>query len=51
VSALDDQALAGGIMWANGHMYLLPILLILYDLARRSALDGRDDLAELGTRP
>ena len=51
VSALDEQALAGGIMWANGHMYLLPILVILYDLARRSALEDDDELPELGARP
>jgi putative membrane protein len=32
--ALDDQMLAGGIMWTNAHMYLLPILVILWNLAR-----------------
>src|SRR5262249_32318687 len=34
VSALDEQAAAGGIMWISGHMYLLPILLALYRVAR-----------------
>lgn len=32
--ALDDQMLGGGIMWESGHMYLLPILIILYRLSR-----------------
>jgi putative membrane protein len=32
-SAIDDQMLAGGIMWMGGHMYLLPILMILWTLA------------------
>lgn len=36
VNALDEQMTAGGIMWASGHMYLLPILLLLNRLARRS---------------
>lgn len=29
LTPLDDQALAGGIMWANGHMYLIPILVLV----------------------
>ncbi|MBI4641615.1 MAG: cytochrome c oxidase assembly protein [Candidatus Tectomicrobia bacterium] len=29
LSPLDDQAFAGGIMWVMGHMYLLPILLVI----------------------
>jgi putative membrane protein len=36
--AVNDQTLAGGIMWANGHMYLLPILLLLWKFA--SETDG-----------
>jgi putative membrane protein len=32
--ALDDQMLGGGIMWESGHMYLLPILVILYRLSQ-----------------
>jgi putative membrane protein len=34
MNAVDEQAAAGGIMWVSGHMYLLPILLLLYDFAR-----------------
>jgi cytochrome c oxidase assembly factor CtaG len=30
LSALDDQALGGGIMWSGGHMYLIPVLLLLW---------------------
>jgi hypothetical protein len=37
VSAIDDQAFGGGLMWSMGHMYLVPIFLILYELARESA--------------
>lgn len=29
LSPLDDQALAGGIMWGSGHMYLIPILVLV----------------------
>ena len=29
LSPLNDQALGGGLMWVAGHMYLLPILLIV----------------------
>jgi len=34
----------GGLMWSGAHMYLLPILLILYGIARDSARE-RDDAA------
>jgi putative membrane protein len=34
ISAVDDQMLGGGLMWSGGHMYLFPILLILWRLAR-----------------
>ena len=34
ISAVDDQAFGGGLMWIMGHMYLLPILLILHGLSR-----------------
>jgi cytochrome c oxidase assembly factor CtaG len=33
-TALQDQALGGGLMWSMGHTYLLPILVILYRLSR-----------------
>ena len=29
LSALEDQALAGGIMWSGGHMYLIAILVLV----------------------
>jgi cytochrome c oxidase assembly factor CtaG len=44
VSAVDEQAAAGGIMWVSGHMYILPILVLLYQFARTSA--GGDVAAE-----
>ncbi|PYM38708.1 MAG: cytochrome c oxidase assembly protein [Candidatus Rokuibacteriota bacterium] len=34
ISAVDDQLLGAGLMWSGGHMYLLPILMILWGLAR-----------------
>ena len=34
ISAVDDQMLGGGLVWSGAHMYLLPILLILYGLSR-----------------
>ena len=37
ISAVDDQLLGAGLMWSGGHMYLLPILLILWGLARDAA--------------
>lgn len=30
LSPIGDQALGGGIMWVSGHMYLIPILVLLY---------------------
>jgi putative membrane protein len=33
VNAIDDQMLGAGLMWSSVHMYLLPILLILYGLS------------------
>jgi cytochrome c oxidase assembly factor CtaG len=32
LSPIDDQALGGGIMWVSGHMYLIPILVLVYRL-------------------
>jgi putative membrane protein len=46
VSAVDEQVAAGGLMWVSGHMYLLPILLVLYEFARRDAGDGDEVFAE-----
>lgn len=36
VVAVNDQTLAGGIMWINGHMYLVPILVLLWQFARET---------------
>jgi putative membrane protein len=45
ISAADDQAFGGGLMWSMGHMYLLPILVILYAIARDSGRD-HDEASE-----
>ena len=42
ISAVDDQAFGGGLMWSMGHMYLLPILVILYAIARDSGRDHNE---------
>lgn len=34
LSPLNDQALAGGLMWTSGHMYLLPILVVVARIFR-----------------
>jgi putative membrane protein len=38
VDAVGDQAFGGGLMWTMGHMYLLPIFVILWEIAHE---DGR----------
>jgi len=48
ISAVDDQAFGGGLMWSMGHMYLLPILVILYAIARDSGRD-HDEASEVST--
>lgn len=35
LSPINDQALAGGIMWVSGHMYLIPILVLVYRMLTR----------------
>jgi len=42
ISAVDDQMIGGGLMWSGAHMYLLPILMILYGVSRDAARE-RDD--------
>lgn len=41
LSPIHDQALGGGIMWVSGHMYIIPILVLV---ARR--LTAEDDAAQ-----
>ncbi|MGH7373313.1 MAG: cytochrome c oxidase assembly protein [Candidatus Rokuibacteriota bacterium] len=42
LSALDDQALGGGIMWSMAHMYLLPILLLVARILNRQEQAARE---------
>ncbi len=35
LSPINDQALGGGIMWVSGHMYLIPILVLVARLLMR----------------
>ena len=44
VSAAEEQAAAGGIMWISGHMYLLPILVMLYNFALKNSDDDAGDV-------
>jgi len=44
VNAAEEQAAAGGLMWVSGHMYLLPILVMLYNFSQRSADNDAEDL-------
>lgn len=34
LSPINDQALGGGIMWVSGHMYLIPIIVLLYGMSK-----------------
>jgi putative membrane protein len=49
IDPVSDQAFGGGLMWMMGHMYLLPILLILYTLSRASQppRGGRESAANV----
>ena len=42
ISAVEDQMVGGGLMWSGAHMYLLPILLILYGISRDGARESDD---------
>ena len=35
LAPIEDQALGGGIMWVSGHMYLIPILVLVAQLLKR----------------
>ena len=35
LSPINDQALGGGILWVSGHMYLIPILVLVARMATR----------------
>jgi len=45
INAVDDQMVGGGLMWSGAHMYLLPILLILWGVARDAAREHDDAAA------
>lgn len=45
ISAVDDQMVGGGLMWSGAHMYLLPIILILYGVSRDAARESDDATA------
>ena len=51
MSALDDQALAGGLMWSMGHMYLIPILLVVAKMLDREERMARQREAVRGDQP
>ena len=35
LAPIDDQALGGGIMWVSGHMYLIPLLILIAQFLKR----------------
>lgn len=51
LSALDDQAMAGGIMWTMGHMYLIPMLLVVAKMLDREERVARQREAVRGHQP
>ncbi len=38
LAPIDDQALGGGIMWVSGHMYLIPILVLVARLLQQEKI-------------
>lgn len=51
LSPLDDQAMAGGLMWSMGHMYLIPILLVVRKMLDREERMARQREAVRGDQP
>ena len=51
LSPLDDQAMAGGLMWSMGHMYLIPILLVVGKMLGREERAARQREAVRGNQP
>ena len=51
IEAISDQTLAGGIMWINGHMYLLPILLLLWSFTQETESPSPGVFATAGSNP
>lgn len=51
LSPLDDQAMAGSIMWTSGHMYLIPILLVVAKMLDREERVARQREAVRGDQP
>jgi cytochrome c oxidase assembly factor CtaG len=52
IAPIDDQALGGGIMWVSGHMYLIPILVLVARLLKQEETTlNRSSPDEILTRP
>ncbi|HET7343724.1 MAG TPA: cytochrome c oxidase assembly protein [Methylomirabilota bacterium] len=42
LDAVGDQSFGGGLMWSMGHMYLLPIFWILWEISRQGEREEAD---------
>ena len=51
LSPQDDQAMAGGLMWSMGHMYLIPLLLVVGKMLGREERAARQREAVRGNQP
>lgn len=49
LAPIDDQALGGGIMWVSGHMYLIPILVLVARLLQQEAVLNKSAPDGLGS--
>ena len=46
LAPIDDQALGGGIMWVSGHMYLIPILVLIARFVKQEEAAVRRSFAK-----
>ncbi len=46
LAPIDDQALGGGIMWVSGHMYLIPILVLIARMLKHEEAAVRRSFAD-----
>ncbi len=46
LSPIEDQALGGGIMWVSGHMYLIPILVLVARMLTREEEEARKGISK-----